>query len=94
MVVLCISRDDTAILARFIKECGVEFKLLSDRDGKVIREYGVMSLMGLADRVTFIIDPEGKIAKVIRGFSVRLGKHPLEALKAIKQLAGNPRSLH
>lgn len=63
MIVLGISRDYVDTLTRFTKEYGVEFKLLSDKDGKVTREYGVMGLMSLADRVTFIVNSESNIAK-------------------------------
>ena len=53
----------------------LNFPLLADRDGKVARAYGVMgggglvsrlkAALGLADRVTFVIDADGRVAHVI-----------------------------
>lgn len=39
---------------------------MSDADGKVAKSYGVY-ILGYADRVTFVIAPGGKVAKVIEG---------------------------
>ncbi len=82
--VIGISRDDDT-LARFAREYGVNFVLVSDSDGTIARSYGVLGLLGLAVRVTFIIDPKGRIAGIIKGFSIRPDKHPIEALKVIEQ---------
>ena len=83
--VLGISRDDSATLARFAKAEGANFKLISDADGSIARSFNVLGMLGMADRVTFIVDPEGKIASIIRGFSVRPDQHPNAALRAISE---------
>ena len=59
----------------FTAKHSLNFPLLADRDGKVARAYGVMgggglasklkAALGLADRVTFVIDADGRIAHVI-----------------------------
>lgn len=59
----------------FTSKYRLNFPLLADEGGKVARAYGVMgsgglvsklkAALGLADRVTFVIDAEGRIAHVI-----------------------------
>ncbi|HEY6767618.1 MAG TPA: peroxiredoxin, partial [Candidatus Sulfotelmatobacter sp.] len=65
-VILGVSLDTVASHKQFCAKEALNFKLLSDTDGKITNEYG--SLMDLlvtriAARHTFIIDPEGKIVK-------------------------------
>ena len=63
-------------------------KLLSDPDAKVSAEYGsVMEYAGarLSARNTFLIDPEGKIAKVY--LDVKPAAHSKEVLTALAALA-------
>jgi peroxiredoxin Q/BCP len=50
----------------------------------VSRRYGVLRPTGAAERVTFIISPEGKIAKIIR--NVKPEEHPARALEYLKQV--------
>ncbi|MGC8597637.1 MAG: peroxiredoxin [Thermocladium sp.] len=83
--VLGISRDDVATLARFAKAEGANFRLISDVNGSIAKSFNVLGMLGMADRVTFIVDPEGRIASIIRGFSVRPDQHPNAALRAISE---------
>ena len=65
--VIGISEDPIRSHKRFAAQAGITFPLLSDTDGKVAAEYGSSaSLNGApaAARNTFLIDPQGKIAKV------------------------------
>jgi len=65
--VVGISLDDVQSHADFARKYHVPFPLLSDADRKVATAYGVLtSTMGMhyAKRTTFLIDPDGKIAKV------------------------------
>jgi len=64
--VLGVSVDDVASHAKFAKEHEVPFPLLADNDQTTARAYGVLtSKLGFhyARRDTFLIDPQGKIAK-------------------------------
>ncbi len=73
--VLGVSTQDEASHRRFTEKYRLPFPLLADRDGKVARAYGALggpgllaaarTLAGIADRVTFVIDGEGRIAHVI-----------------------------
>ncbi len=61
--VLGVSTDDVASHAKFATEHHLQFPLLADPDGKILRSYGVGTTFGMASRVTFVIDRAGKIAK-------------------------------
>lgn len=64
--VLGISTDSQKEIKEFIDDYGLNFPLLSDYNKNVSKEYGVLSDRGVAKRVTFIIDKNGKIAKVFK----------------------------
>ncbi len=65
--VLGISVDSVERQDRFAAECRVPFPLLSDSDHAIARAYGVLGILGLAKRVTFVLDPEGLVVDVIAG---------------------------
>ena len=62
-----ISVDDVASHKAFAEKHGLPFTLLADPDKAVTKEYGVlktyMGVMEMARRDTFLIDPDGKVAK-------------------------------
>ena len=65
--VVGVSLDDVKSHAEFAEKYHVPFPLLADADRKVATSYGVLtSRMGMhyAKRTTFLIDPQGRIAKV------------------------------
>jgi len=78
--VLGVSTQDAASHKRFASAHRLNFPLLADPDRSVARAYGAIggggifglaqAMMGLADRVTFIIDEQGRIAAVIDSPSV------------------------
>src|SRR5262249_5897772 len=63
-VVLGVSTDDNPSHVAFAQKYKLPFLLLPDQGGAIAKAYGVPLRMGLAKRVTFIIDRQGKIAKV------------------------------
>ena len=70
--VIGISRDSTASHTKFAEKHGLNFILLSDTELEVIKAYDVWQEKKLYGKVsfgvirtTFIIDEEGKIAKVM-----------------------------
>ena len=68
----------------FAEQNQASFPVLSDADRTVSATYGVLSERGFANRWTFVIDPEGFIARIDREVDPRtagadLVKH-LEAL--------------
>jgi peroxiredoxin Q/BCP len=65
--VVGVSLDDVKSHAEFAAKYRVPFPLLSDADRKVSTAYGVLaSRLGMhyARRTTFLVDPQGRIAKV------------------------------
>ncbi len=86
-VILGVSVDTAESHKEFCAKEGLNFKLLSDPEAKVSTEYGsVMEYNGakLSARNTFIIDPQGKIAKVFE--KVKVGGHSEEVLAALATL--------
>src|SRR5690606_31233335 len=64
--VLGVSVDDVASHRKFAEKYEVPFPLLADADETMARDYGVLtSTLGFryARRDTFLIDPQGRIAK-------------------------------
>lgn len=66
-----VSTDNVPSLRVFAEQTAASFPLLSDfANRKVAREYGVlMEDRGIANRATFLIDTEGKIAYIEEGSS-------------------------
>jgi len=69
---LGISTDAPAKLAKFATEYGLTFNLLSDPDHRVADLYGAWQTRTLygkqstgVARMTFVVDPEGRIAHII-----------------------------
>jgi thioredoxin-dependent peroxiredoxin len=66
-VILGVSVDKVASHKEFAEKHSLPFTLLADSDKAVARQYGVlktyMGVMEMARRDTFIIDPQGRIAK-------------------------------
>jgi thioredoxin-dependent peroxiredoxin len=87
-VVLGISPDDESSHVKFKQKYGLPFTLLADPDHKVADDYGVWgersmygkTYMGI-ERSTFVIDPEGKVAKVMR--RVKPDTHAEQVLEAL-----------
>ncbi len=64
--VLGATIDPMDEVKRFADSLKLPFPLLADTDGTVAKAYGVES-GGHADRVTFVIDKDGKVVKVFSG---------------------------
>ncbi len=64
-----ISTDNSPSQKAFAESLSLPFPLLSDfLDRKVSQEYGVyLPQMGIANRVTFVIDKDGKISFIESG---------------------------
>src|SRR5438309_7332220 len=86
-VILGVSVDNPESHKNFCAKEGLNFKLLADTDAKVSEAYGsVKEYNGakLSARNTFIINPQGKIAKVFTG--VKPQTHSEEVLQALAEL--------
>jgi thioredoxin-dependent peroxiredoxin len=55
-------------LSHWKKELNASYPFLSDHDRKIAELYGVLiPQMGVANRATFVIDTDGKIASITEG---------------------------
>jgi len=87
-VILGISVDNVESHKAFAEKHGLPFTLLADADKSVSKRYGVlktyMGVMEMARRDTFLIDPQGRIAKHYE--SVNPEGHSAVVLADIKAL--------
>lgn len=90
-VIAGISPDSMKAHEKFRDKHGLAVTLLADADKKVIEAYGVWkekkmygrAYMGV-ERSTFLIGPDGKIARIWRG--VKVAGHADEVLEAVRAL--------
>ncbi len=88
-VVLGVSADSVERHGKFRDKYELNFPLLADEDKKVCKAYGVWQekslygkkFMGIV-RSTFVIGPDGKIAKIFP--KVKVKDHMAEVLEALK----------
>jgi|GEM_PF-2337277 len=59
-----ISVQDVNSKKQFCETDGIKYTLLADVKKTTSKDYGVLSVAGVAKRVTFVVDKEGKIAAV------------------------------
>jgi peroxiredoxin Q/BCP len=84
--VIGVSVDDEKSHSKFINKYNLNFNLIADTDHSVVQAYGVWQeksmygkkYMGTV-RTTFIIDEEGKIARIID--KVKTGEHAAQILE-------------
>ena len=88
VVVLGVSIDPVKSHDKFVNKFDLPFTLVSDEDRKIVEAYGVWGekqFMGRTydgtHRVTFLIDPKGKIAKIWP--KVKPAEHAEEVLASI-----------
>ena len=92
-VVLGISADDVERHKKFAEKLGLKFPLLADPEKKVIQAYGAWGTKNLYGkkvegtmRYTFVLDPEGRILKIIK--RAKPEEHMEKALAAIREAKG------
>jgi peroxiredoxin Q/BCP len=85
--VLGISIDNQESHAEFTKKYSLPFPLLADTDGKVASQYGSYFSFGpmrFARRHTFIIGPNGRIAKIYR--KVKPATHSDDVIRDLAEI--------
>lgn len=63
-VILGVSVDDVDSHKDFKQKENLNFTLLADPDKTVTKQYGVLNMIGMASRVTFVIDKDGIVKKI------------------------------
>ncbi|MEJ2127316.1 MAG: peroxiredoxin [Woeseiaceae bacterium] len=85
--ILGVSLDDVDSHAKFSEKHGLPFPLLADVEGKAAEAYGVktkMFGMTVAKRQTFVIAPDGTIAKHYE--KVKPDEHSVQVLADLREL--------
>ncbi len=85
--ILGVSFDDVESHQQFAEHYNLPFPLLADTDGQAADAYGVKTKrlgMRFAKRQTFLIDPEGKVAKHYE--TVKPATHSAQVLADLKEL--------
>lgn len=87
--ILGVSVDTLDTQKKFKAEYHLPFDLLADESGVVTKTFGAEGMIGrMSRRVTFIISPEGKIARAIE--SVKSAEHDAQVLAALRELQAKP----
>jgi peroxiredoxin Q/BCP len=83
--VVGISVDNSASHAHFAKKYSLPFLLLADSKGKTARRYdSIWSIIGMAKRNTYLIDPEGMIARIY--LSASASRNSMEVIEDLKKI--------
>ena len=80
-----VSKGSVKSHKKFADKHGLPFPLIADEDKVWGAAFGVGSLLGMYKRVSFLIDKQGKIAKVYE--DVDPGVHATQVLKDIQTLS-------
>lgn len=90
-VILGVSVDSTRSHAAFARKYKLPFTLLADPSGNVVKEYGSLRTTKhkviYASRDTFIVAPDGHIARIFR--HVEPKNHSAQVIAALKQLGAD-----
>src|SRR5687768_13106392 len=82
-----VSVDNSESHAAFARKYNLPFALLADRKGEIASRYGSLRNFGFvkfAKRNTFLVDPQGKIARIYLGVNPALNtQHVTEDLKKL-----------
>lgn len=88
--IIGVSTDNVSSHAEFAEKYNLPFPLLSDKDAVVAKSYGAAMKLGpfsIAKRHSFIISPQGKIAKIYRKVDPKNHSDEIIAdLKALQNL--------
>jgi peroxiredoxin Q/BCP len=66
-----ISKDKLSTQKRFKEKYDLKYELIADESGDIIKKFGISRKTGSAERKTFIIDPEGKVAYIFEKVDVK-----------------------
>ncbi|WP_341807844.1 thioredoxin-dependent thiol peroxidase [Wolbachia endosymbiont (group E) of Neria commutata] len=88
-VIIGVSKDSIKCHSNFKAKYSLPFYLVSDENAEILKKYGVWveksmfgkKYMGI-ERTTFLIDKQGKVAKVWK--NVKVSGHVDEVLEAVK----------
>jgi len=65
--IIGVSVDTSETQTAFAEKCGSRFPMVGDSTKDIARAYGVLGLLGVAKRVTFLLDGELRVREVVEG---------------------------
>jgi len=80
-IILGVSTDSVSSHDKFVQKYNLPFTLLADSEKKIIKAY---EAGGLFKRVSYLINPEGKIARVYE--KVKPNEHASEVIRDLRAL--------
>ncbi len=83
-VILGVSTDKIETQKKFKAKYNLPFELIDDSKKDIAKAYDVLRITGKAQRKTFIINPEGKIAYIFE--KVNSSEHDSEVKKVLAEL--------
>lgn len=83
-VLFAVSVDTVEDQKKFVDKYRIPYPHLSDPGKETCRQYAGLNVAGLAKRTTFVIDKEGKIARILRKMSA--DSHGQEIVSVLKQV--------
>jgi len=85
-LVVGVSADKPETQQKFIEKFELTFPMIADTTKEIIGAYGAREVLGVAaKRKTFLIDPEGTIARIWP--KVKVEGHADDVVAAIRELA-------
>ncbi|MEO0219754.1 MAG: redoxin domain-containing protein, partial [candidate division WOR-3 bacterium] len=69
---------------KFKEKYNLQYELIADPEGKIIKAFGVAGIGGNAQRKTFIINPEGKIVYIFEKVDTK--NHAQQIEEVLKNL--------
>ena len=69
--VVGVSRDDRQAQCKFADDHKLNYPLIPDADGAVGKALGIPSVAGFYRRVTIVVRPDGRVARVLEDVDVR-----------------------
>lgn len=82
IAVVGVSVDSVEAQRRFHDKCQIPYPLVADDDRSIARSYGVLGIFGVAKRVTFFLDADGRVSEIVEGLIP--GPHVRAALARLK----------
>jgi thioredoxin-dependent peroxiredoxin len=89
--VIGLSNDDIETLKKFsVEACRNKFAVGADVGSQIMKSYDASLMMGMADRISYVISPEGKV--LMTHASMDPDGHVIAALKAVEQWRARQKS--
>ena len=85
-LVVGVSADKPAVQLRFVEKFDLTFPMVPNPEKDIVAAYGAQSVLGLAaQRSTFLVGPDGRVAYVWP--KVNIDGHADEVVATIRKLA-------